>query len=229
MLKATLGVLIFLTAGLVCLGKIGVNLVPLLAVSGVAGIAIGFGSQKLVQDIITGLFLLLEDAMQVGDVITLAGMTGTVERLSIRTIRLRGGDGSINIIPFSAVTTVTNMTRDFGYAQISIQVGYRENLSHVSAVLSDIARTMRAEPAWGAMMRDDLQIFGLDQFGTNALIITGQIRTGPGQHWSVRREFYARVKQRFEDEHIEMPYIDMTSYSEAQTRTANTLPQLPAA
>lgn len=229
MLKATLGVLIFLTAGLVCLGKIGVNLVPLLAVSGVAGIAIGFGSQKLVQDIITGLFLLLEDAMQVGDVITLAGMTGTVERLSIRTIRLRGGDGSINIIPFSAVTTVTNMTRDFGYAQISIQVGYRENLAHVSAVLADIARTMRAEPAWGAMMRDDLQIFGLDQFGTNALIVTGQIRTGPGQHWSVRREFYARVKQRFQDEHIEMPYIDMTAYSEAQTRNANTLPQLPAA
>jgi small conductance mechanosensitive channel len=224
MLKATLGVVIFLTAGLVCLGKIGVNLVPLLAVSGVAGIAIGFGSQKLVQDMITGLFLLLEDAMQVGDVITLAGMTGTVERLSIRTIRLRGGDGSINIIPFSAVTTVTNMTRDFGYAQISIQVGYKENLNHVEAVLTDIARTMRAEPAWGAMMRDDLQIFGLDAFGTNALVITGQIRTGPGQHWSVRREFYARVKQRFEAEHIEMPYIDMTSYAALAARGAEPAP-----
>jgi small conductance mechanosensitive channel len=206
MLKATIGVAIFLTAGLICLGKIGVNLVPLLAVSGVAGIAIGFGSQKLVQDIITGLFLLLEDAMQVGDVITLAGMSGTVERLSIRTIRLRGGDGSINIIPFSAVTTVTNQTRDFGYAQIQVEVSYEEDLAHVYAVLQDIAKTMRAEPAWGAMMRDDLQIFGLDQFGASALIITGQIRTGPGQHWAVRRQFYARVKKRFDEEGIEIPY-----------------------
>jgi len=206
MLKASLGVIIFLTAGLICLSQIGVNLVPLLAVSGVAGIAIGFGSQKLVQDIITGLFLLLEDAMQVGDTVTLAGMTGTVEQLSIRTIRLRGGDGSINIIPFSAVTTVTNMTRHFGYAQISIQVAYEEDLQHVNEVLMDISHQMRAEPRWGALMRDDLQIFGLDQFGASALVITGQIRTGPGQHWAVRREFYARVKNRFATEHIEMPY-----------------------
>jgi small conductance mechanosensitive channel len=226
MLKATLGGIIFLTAGLICLAKIGFNLVPLLAVSGVAGIAIGFGSQKLVQDIITGLFLLLEDAMQVGDVITLASMTGTVERLSIRTIRLRGGDGSINIIPFSAVTTVTNMTRDFGYAQISIQVGYEEDLPRVYAVMTDVARTMRTEPAWGAMMRDDLQIFGLDQFGASALVITGQIRTGPGQHWSVRREFYGRIKQRFEAEHIDMPY---TYLAPAPPRPAAEPPQIAAA
>jgi moderate conductance mechanosensitive channel len=206
MLKASIGVAISLVAGLICLSKIGVNAAPLLAGAGVLGIAIGFGSQKLVQDIITGLFLLLEDAMQVGDVITLASMTGTVERLSIRTIRLRGGDGSINIIPFSAVTTVTNMTRDFGYAQISIQVDYEEDLPRVYAVLTDIARTMRAEPAWGAMMRDDLQIFGLDQFGASALVITGQIRTGPGQHWSVRREFYGRIQKRFAEEGIEIPY-----------------------
>jgi small conductance mechanosensitive channel len=206
MLKASIGVALFLTAALISLSQIGVNLVPLLAVSGVAGIAIGFGSQKLVQDIITGLFLLLEDAMQVGDTVTLAGMSGTVERLSIRTIRLRGGDGSINIIPFSAVTTVTNQTRDFGIAQISIEVAYEEDLSHVTTVLTDIAKKMRAEPQWGAQMRDDLQIFGLDSFGASALVITGQIRTGPGQHQAVRREFYARVKARFEAENIEIPY-----------------------
>jgi small conductance mechanosensitive channel len=206
MIKATIGVILFLTAALICLSQIGVNLVPLLAVSGVAGIAIGFGSQKLVQDIITGLFLLLEDAMQVGDTVTLASMSGTVERLSIRTIRLRGGDGSINIIPFSAVTTVTNQTRDFGIAQISVQVAYDEDLDHVMKVLTDIGKQMRAEPQWGALMRDDLQIFGLDQFGASALVITGQIRTGPGQLWPVRREFYARVKARFEAENIEIPY-----------------------
>ena len=207
MIRAAIGIAIGLVAGLICLSKIGVNAAPLLAGAGVLGIAIGFGSQKLVQDVITGLFLLLEDAMQVGDYISLAGMSGTVERLSIRTIRLRGGDGSVNIIPFSAVTTVTNMTRDFGYAQISIQVSYGTDLKHVYAVLTDIACTMRAEPTWAAMMRDDLQIFGLDQFGPSALVITGQIRTGPGQHWAVRREFYARVKERFAAEGIEMPHL----------------------
>ena len=210
MLKASIGVVIFLTAALICLSQIGVNLVPLLAVSGVAGIAIGFGSQKLVQDIITGLFLLLEDAIQVGDTVTLAGMSGTVEQLSIRTIRLRGGDGSINIIPFSAVTTVTNMTRDFGYAQISITVSYKENIDHVSAILMDIAKQMRAEPQWGAQMRDDLQLFGLDSFGDYGLVLLGQIRTGPGQHWAVRREFYGRVQRRFAEEGIQIPHNQQT-------------------
>jgi len=205
-LKATIGTVIGLLAGLFSLNRIGVNAAPLLAGAGVLGIAIGFGSQKLVQDIITGLFLLLEDTMQVGDVVTLAGMSGTVERLSIRTIRLRGGDGSVNIIPFSAVTTVTNQTRDFSTAQISVGVGYEENIDHVCAVLTDLARTMRAEPTWGSMMRDDLQINGLDQLGASALMITGQIRTGPGQHWAVRREFNRRMVLRFAEEHIEIPY-----------------------
>jgi small conductance mechanosensitive channel len=206
MFKAAIAVV---TAGVtlyLCLSRLGVNVAPVAAVAGVVGIAVGFGSQKLVQDIITGLFILMEDAMQVGDVVTVAGMTGTVERLSIRTIRLRGGDGSVNIIPFSSVTTVTNMTRDFGYAQISIQVAYDADLNHVYAVLADISKTMRMEPDWAAKMRDDLQLFGLDEFGASALVITGQIRTGPGQQWPVRREFYARVKRRFAKEHIEIPY-----------------------
>jgi small conductance mechanosensitive channel len=204
--RSAVAVVLVLTAGIICLSRLGVNATPLLAISSVVGIAVGFGSQKLVQDIITGLFLLLEDAMQVGDSVTLGGMSGTVERLSIRTIRLRGGDGSINIIPFSSVTTVTNQTRDFGYAQLSIDVGYEEDLEHVYAVLQDIAKAMRAEPRWGALMRDDLQIFGLDEFGASALVITGQIRTAPGQQAAVRREFYQRVKRRFDAEGIEMPY-----------------------
>ncbi len=100
-------------AGLIVLSQVGLNIAPLLAGAGVLGVAIGFGSQKLVQDLITGLFLLLENAMQVGDVVPLGGLSGTVEHLSIRTIRLRALDGSVHIIPFSSVTTVTNQTRDF--------------------------------------------------------------------------------------------------------------------
>jgi len=144
--------------------------------------------------------------MQVGDSVSLGGMSGTVERLSVRTIRLRGSDGSVNIIPFSSVTTVTNMTRDFSYAQISVTVGYREDIERVFTVLRDISKDMRTDRKWSEMIRDDLQIFGLDEFGQLGLVVTGQIRTGPGQHWAVRREFYARVLNRFADEGIEIPY-----------------------
>ncbi|EKM98918.1 mechanosensitive ion channel family protein, partial [Acidocella sp. MX-AZ02] len=206
MLRAAIGIVLVLVALIICLSRIGVNTTGLLAVSSVVGIAVGFGSQKLVQDIITGLFLLFEDAMQVGDVVTLGGMSGTVERLSLRTIRLRGGDGSVNIIPFSSVTTVTNQTRDFSYAQISVMVSYDEDIERVSALLKEIGAKMRAEAAWGAMMRDDLQLFGLDSFGELGLVFTGQIRTGPGQHWAVRREFNARVQKRFAEEGIALSY-----------------------
>jgi small-conductance mechanosensitive channel len=205
-LRGAIGTFIFVVSLLVCLSHIGVNTTGLLAVSSIAGIALGFGSQKLVQDIITGLFMLLEDAIQVGDVVTLAGMSGTVEKLSIRTIHLRGGDGSINIIPFSSVTTITNATRDFNNAQFTITVAYGEDVDHVCAVLTDIGRSMRAEPAWGAMIRDDLQIFGLDKFGEQGLVISGQIRTGPGQLDAVRREFYRRVQHRFAADGIRMPF-----------------------
>ncbi|WP_298225491.1 mechanosensitive ion channel family protein [Acidocella sp.] len=210
MLQAGFGVILVVVTLLVVLSRIGLNTTGLLAVSSVVGIAVGFGSQKLVQDIITGLFLLFEDAVQVGDVVTLGGMSGTVERLSIRTIRLRGGDGSINIIPFSSVTTVTNQTRDFSYAQISIMVGLREDIEQVTAVLKDIGTQMRTEPTWAEMMRDDLQLFGLDSFNDLGLVLTGQIRTGPGQHWAVRREFYGRVQKRFTEEGIELPSRNQT-------------------
>ncbi|MDE2238732.1 MAG: mechanosensitive ion channel family protein [Rhodospirillales bacterium] len=235
-LRAGLGAVIVVVTLIICLSRIGVNATGLLAVSSVVGIAVGFGSQKLVQDIITGLFLLFEDALQVGDVVSLAGMSGTVERVSIRTIRLRAGDGSINIIPFSSVTIVTNQTRDFSYAQISIMVGFHENIERVTAVLKEIGAQMRAEPAWAAMMRDDLQLFGLDSFSDLGLVITGQIRTGPGQHWSVRREFYGRVQKRFAEEGIELPSRNQSlrltfppAEQEQLSPAARAKPDLPSA
>ncbi len=126
--------LIFLIASfaLTALSEIGVNIAPLLAGAGIIGVAIGFGSQKLVQDFITGIFLLLENAMQVGDWVTVAGLSGSVENLSIRTMRLRAGDGSVHIIPFSSVSTVTNVNRGIGNAAVSVTVPLEEDSDHVS-------------------------------------------------------------------------------------------------
>ncbi len=122
LLRTTLLITIVIVAGMMVLSEIGVNIGPLLAGAGIVGVAIGFGSQKLVQDLITGIFLLLENAMQVGDTVTVSGLTGTVEALSVRTIRLRAADGSVHIIPFSSVTTVTNVNRGLGNASVSVSV-----------------------------------------------------------------------------------------------------------
>jgi len=205
MLRTALLVAIFMVAGLMVLSEIGVNIAPLLAGAGVVGIAIGFGSQKLVQDIITGLFLLLENTMQVGDVITLGGLTGTVENLSIRTIRLRALDGSVYIVPFSAVTTVTNMTRDYGYAVLDIGVGLSEPPDHVAGVVREVARKMRAEPRWGASIRDDIEVLGIERFVDLAYILRVRVMTLPGQRWAVGRELNERIKERFDELAIDSP------------------------
>jgi len=209
MLRTTLLVSVCTVAGLMVLSEIGVNTGPLLAGAGVVGLAIGLGSQKLVQDIITGLFLLLENTMQVGDVVSLGGLSGTVEALSIRSIRLRTLDGSVHTVPFSAVTTVTNQTRDFGYAVVDISVGLSEDPEHVAELVRAVAHDMREEPRWQSIIRDDIDIMGVEKFLDTALVLRTRIKTVPGQRWAVAREMNRRVKARFDELAIESPW---TSY-----------------
>jgi small-conductance mechanosensitive channel len=209
MLRTTLLATVCLVAGLVVLSEIGVNIGPLLAGAGVIGLAIGFGSQKLVQDIITGLFLLLENTMQVGDVVSLGGLSGTVENLSIRTIRLRALDGSVHIVPFSAVTTVTNMTRDFGYAVVDVVVGVNEEPDRIGDILREIAAAMRLEQAWRSVIMADLEVMGVEKFQLTTWVLRVRIKTLPSSRWAVGRELNRRIKYRFDALAIESP---MTSY-----------------
>ena len=161
--------------------------------------AIGFGSQKLVQDLITGIFLLLENAMQVGDWVTVSGLSGTVEALSVRTIRLRAGDGSVHIIPFSSVTSVTNVNRGLGNASVNVSVAYDEDTDRVSTELKSVVAGMRAEPALSAMMLSDLQLWGVDKVDGASVTIAGQIVCTDSGRWTVQREFNRRMKRRFQE------------------------------
>ncbi len=206
LLRMTLLISIAVVAGLMILSEIGINIAPLLAGAGIIGVAIGFGSQKLVQDLITGIFLLLENAMQVGDVVTVGGLGGVVESLSVRTIRLRSEDGSVYIIPFSSVTTVTNMTRDYSRAVIVAGVAYKEDYDRVVEVLKTITQEMRGETAWKPIILDDLEVWGLDQFGESAVSIKCRIMCTPFGRWSVLREFNRRMKARFDQMGIEIPF-----------------------
>ena len=209
LLRTMLLVAVLLIVALVVLSELGINVAPLLAGAGVIGIAVGFGSQKLVQDLITGLFLLLENAMQVGDIVTLGGLTGTVEALSIRTIRLRALDGSVHIVPFSAVTTVTNQTRDYGYALLDISVGLNEEPGGVITVMRDLAAEMRRDPKWASLVLDELDVMGIEKFIDTAWVLRVRMKTQPASRWSVGRELNRRIKLRFDELAIESP---LTSY-----------------
>lgn len=229
MLRTTLLVAIVVVATVTVLSEIGVNVAPLLAGAGVIGIAVGFGSQKLVQDVITGAFLLFEDAIAVGDVVSLGGQSGVVEQLTIRSIRLRALDGSIHIIPFSAVTTVTNMTRDYGYAVFDIGVSYSADPDRVVSVLREIGKEMREEDRWAAVIREPLDVMGVERLADSAVIVRARFKTDPASRWAVNREFLRRVKQRFDAEGIEIPFPSRKVVVEAPPGTSQAVRDAAAA
>jgi small-conductance mechanosensitive channel len=210
MLRTALLCLIVTVVGLTALSEIGVNVAPLLAGAGIVGIAIGFGSQKLVQDLITGLLLLLENTVQVGDNVTVSGLSGTVENVSIRTIRLRAGDGSVHIVPFSAVTTLTNSSRGAGNAAVSVNVDYKEDTDRASEILKEIVSDMRREPEYREAIRGDLELWGIDKVDGSMASIVGQIRCTDSGRWPVQREFNRRMKRRFQECGIEIAFSGQT-------------------
>ena len=231
MLRTVLLAVILVFVVLSVLTEIGVNVAPLIAGAGVVGIAVGFGSQRLVQDVITGIFLLLEDAVAVGDVVQLSGLTGVVEHLSIRSIKLRALDGSLHIIPFSAVTNVTNQTRDFAFAVIDVNIDYREDTDKVAEALRDIAAEMRQDSRWRPVIRDDLDVMGVDKLGDSGVVMRVRLKTEPSQRWAVARELNRRIKRRFDELGIEIPYPHQKLVLEEKhpALTAGVAPETPAA
>ncbi|KWV53913.1 small-conductance mechanosensitive channel [Bradyrhizobium macuxiense] len=210
MLRTALFCVIVAVVGLTALSEIGVNVAPLLAGAGIVGIAIGFGSQKLVQDLITGLFLLIENTVQVGDSVTVSGLSGVVENVSIRTMRLRAGDGSVHVVPFSAVTTITNASRGAGNAAVSVNVAFKEDTDRAGEILKDVVAEMRRETAFRALIRGDLELWGVDKVDGSVVTIVGQIRCTDSGRWSVQREFNRRMKRRFQEEGIEIASAGQT-------------------
>ena len=172
-LRAALLTAILMIVGLTALSEVGVNIAPLLAGAGIIGIAVGFGSQKLVQDVITGIFVLFENAIQIGDWVTVSGLSGSVEQLSVRTIRLRAADGSVHVVPFSAVTSITNTNRGIGNAAVAVTVAFREDTDRVGAVLAEIAAEMRRDPIYAALMLGDLQLWGVEAVKAAGVTIAG--------------------------------------------------------
>ena len=188
------------------LSELGVNANALLAGAGVVGLAIGFGAQTLVKDLITGLFILIGDTVRVGDVVDLGGRAGVVEAISMRTMTLRAYNGDVHTIPYSSIDVVTNMTKDFSFYVFDLVVAYKEDVDRVIEVLREIDSQLRREWPYRRLMLEPLEIAGVDAFRElRAPLIKARTKVRAGEQWKVGREFNRRIKRRFDELGIELP------------------------
>jgi len=193
-----------------CLSEIGINIGPLLASAGVLGLAIGFGAQSMVKDIITGIFIQFENAINVSDVITVGGTTGTVEKLSVRSVSLRDGQGVFHIIPFSSVNMVSNFTRDFSYSVCEMGIAYRENVEDAKQAMHDAFDRLMEDPEIAESIIAPLEWFGITAFGDNAVVLRTRIKTIPGKQWAIGRAYNGHLKTVFDERNIEIPFPQQT-------------------
>jgi small conductance mechanosensitive channel len=202
--RDVLGVLVWVVGGLMVLSELGLDLKPLLAAAGIGGLAIGFGAQSLVKDVISGFFVLLEDQIRVGDVVEVSGVSGVVEEIRLRTLSLRDGAGALHVVPHGAVEKVKNMTRGHAYAVLEVAVSYREDVESVIAAIEETAAALRADPAFAPHVTDAFETGGVDRFDDSGVLVTGRLRVHPGQQWRVARALRERVKKAFDAKGIEM-------------------------
>lgn len=184
-----------------------VNIGPLLAGAGILGLAFSFGAQSLVKDVIAGFFILVENQFGVGDVIEIAGKSGSVERMTLRVTVLRDGEGTMHVIPNSAITTVSNKTRRWARAVVDLGVSYQDDVDKVIEVLRSEATKFAADPDWKSRLDGEPEILGVEQLGDRAVIIRSQIKTLPGAQWEVARELRRRFKSRLVLEGLENPVL----------------------
>lgn len=208
--RKSLFILVWIMAVLMILKEMNFDVRPLLAGAGVIGVAIGFGAQSIVKDVLSGLFLLMENQLRVNDVAVINGKGGLVEEINLRTTVLRGEDGAVHIFPNGSIQSLSNMTREYSYYVFSVSVGYKEDTDRVLAVLKEIAGQLQEEEAYRTVILAPLDILGVDQLGNYAVVVKVRFKTLPNQQWLVGREMNRRIKKRFEEENIEMPFPTQT-------------------
>lgn len=207
---------IVVIATIVGLANLGVNVTPLLAGAGVIGLAIGFGAQTLVQDLITGIFILIEDSLAIDDFVDLGGFMGTVEGLTLRTVRLRDLDGIVHIITFSQITSIHNMSRQFGIALMRITIPPSMKIDDAITLVREVADELRQDPVMRHHIWSSLELQGIDRFDQGAAVLRVRMRTAPVMQWDVARAFNLRLKQRMEAEGLDLALPRMSIHMEGR-------------
>jgi moderate conductance mechanosensitive channel len=214
-------ILLWVVTILIILREIGVEIAPILASAGVVGVALGFGAQNLVRDLIAGFFMILENQVRVGDVAIINGTGGLVEQINFRTTVLRDMSGAVHVFPNGSITTISNRTHEWSAYVLDIGVSYKENPDQVMEIMRAVSREMREDRAYKALMLADIEIFGVDQFADSAVIIKARLKTIPIKQWEVGREYLRRLKKAFDRAGIEIPFPHRTIYLNDARKTAD--------
>ncbi len=210
LLRKVVNTTVIAVAVLMALQELDVNIVPVLTGAGIAGLAVGFGAQTLVRDVISGFFLILEDQVRVGDVVSVDGTAGLVEAINLRTIVLRDLAGTVHVIPNGSITRLSNLTKDYSYAVLDVGVAYKEDTDEVVGVLRQVADELAQDPAFAPSILAPLEVLGVDAFGDSQVTIKVRIKTVPLKQWEVGREYRRRIKKAFDARGIEIPFPHRT-------------------
>jgi small conductance mechanosensitive channel len=198
--------LVWAVAGVVTLAQVGLDITPILAGAGIVGLAVGFGAQNLVRDLISGFFIVLEDQVHVGDVAIINGTGGLVERITFRTIVLRDLAGVVHVFPHGTINTLANMTRQWSAYVIDVGVAYEEDTDRVVEVMREVAAELKQDPAFTQKMIEPIEIFGVDDFKESEVVMKARLKTIPMEQWTVGREYRRRLKKAFDARGIEIPF-----------------------
>lgn len=209
---------LWLTIGLMILKEFGVEIGPIIASAGIVGLAVGFGAQNLVRDIISGFFIILENQIRLNDVAIINGTGGLVETINFRTTVLRDLSGVVHVFPNGTISTLSNMTKEWSGYVFDIGVAYKENTDRVIEVMQEVGRVLLEDPKYGPSMLEAPEFFGVDKFGDSAVVIKGRLKTKPIKQWEVGREFLRRVKQAFDENDIEIPFPHRSIYFGEKSR-----------
>lgn len=212
-IHSALDFVISIVAFMIILDIFEIQIGPILAAAGVVGLAVGFGAQKLVADIITGFFMILDDQIRIGDVVQIGDKAGLVEKINIRRIVLRDLGGDVHYIRNGSVDLVTNKTKEFSYYIFDIGVAYRENVDEVIEVIKQIDEELRQDNTFKDKILEPIEVLGLDKFADSAIIVKARVKTKPIKQWEVGREFNRRLKKKFDELGIEIPFPHLTVYA----------------
>ena len=205
-------IVVWVVVGLVVLREFGVDIAPILASAGIVGLAVGFGAQNLVRDVISGFFMILENQVRVGDVAIVNGTGGLVEKVNFRTIVLRDLSGIVHVFPNGTINTIANLTSEWSAYVFDIGVAYKEDVDRVMDIMRQVGKEMRDDENFGPLMVADVEVFGVDNFADSAVTIKGRLKTKPIKQWDVGREYRRRLKYRFDAEGIEIPFPHRSIY-----------------
>ena len=183
-----------------------IDIGPILAGAGILGLAISFGAQSLVKDVISGFFILFENQFAIGDVIEVAGKSGLVEKMTLRVVQLRDAEGTMHVVPNGEIKVVSNKTRGWSRAVVDVGVPYDENVDRALEVLRDEAAQFSTDRTWGAQLDGPVEVLGVESLGDSSVVLRTMLRTQPGSQWNVAREFRRRIKNRFDQENLEIPF-----------------------